>query len=70
VNSLYKGLSAALLREASYSTLRLGLYQPYKGLLGHPDKYNSPLWCKLAAGLLSGSTGSIISTPLDLIKVR
>jgi hypothetical protein len=27
---LYKGLSAALLREGSYSTLRLGLYEPIK----------------------------------------
>jgi hypothetical protein len=30
----YKGLSASLMRESSYTTLRLGLYEPYKQLLG------------------------------------
>jgi hypothetical protein len=30
LRGLYKGLSAALLREGSYSTLRLGLYEPIK----------------------------------------
>lgn len=28
--ALYKGLLMSLSREASYSTLRLGLYEPYK----------------------------------------
>ena len=70
VPGLYKGLSAALLREGSYSTLRLGLYEPYKQMLGYSDRKNTPVWVKLAAGLMSGGTGSVISTPMDLLKVR
>ncbi len=68
--ALYKGLGAALLREGSYSTLRLGLYEPYKKMLGYPDRHNCPVWVKLLGGLLSGGTGSVVSTPMDLVKVR
>lgn len=70
VRALYKGVGAALLREGSYSTLRLGLYEPYKRMLGYPDRHHCPLWVKLLGGLLSGATGSLVSTPMDLVKVR
>ena len=30
----YKGMSGCVARESSYSTMRLGLYEPYKQLLG------------------------------------
>lgn len=33
IGGLYKGLSASLLREATYSTIRMGLYEPIKNLL-------------------------------------
>ena len=31
---IYKGIEASCMREASYSTLRLGLYEPIKRMLG------------------------------------
>lgn len=34
--SLYKGLSASLLRQATYSTVRFGVYEELK------EKYNEP----------------------------
>ncbi len=33
-SAFYKGIGAAWLREASYTSLRLGLYEPMKGLVG------------------------------------
>jgi len=30
INALYKGLGPSLMREATYSSLRLGLYEPFK----------------------------------------
>ena len=30
IQGLYKGISASFARESSYSTLRLGLYEPFK----------------------------------------
>lgn len=68
--ALYKGLSASLLREATYSTIRLGFYEPFKELLGAQDRKNTPFWKKFTAGLLSGSTGAIVANPYDLLKVR
>jgi hypothetical protein len=70
VRGIYKGLSASLLREGSYSTLRLGLYEPIKEGLGYRDKRNCPVYIKLLAGLGSGGIGAILSTPFDLLKVR
>lgn len=54
------------MREATYSTLRLGLYEPFKEMLGATDPKNTPVWKKFMAGLLSGSAGALISNPLDL----
>ena len=54
------------MREASYSTLRLGLYEPIKRNLGEGDA----IWKKFAAGALSGMIGSAIANPADLLKTR
>ena len=57
------------MREAVYSTIRLGAYEPVKELFG-ASKHNSPLWKKLAAGATTGAVGSAIATPTDLVRVR
>lgn len=64
--ALYKGLLPSLAREATYSTLRLGLYEPFKNLLGAHDNKTAPLYKKFLAGLLSGSTGALVANPFDL----
>lgn len=69
-SSLYKGLTASLLREATYSTIRLGMYEPFKVFLGGTDRTHTPLWKKFAAGLCSGSCGAIVANPYDLLKVK
>lgn len=33
-NGIYKGIEASCAREASYSSLRLGLYEPIKRAIG------------------------------------
>lgn len=63
--ALYKGLMASISREATYSTLRLGLYEPFKHLISRDDK-SSSLLVKFTAGLLSGSTGALVANPCDL----
>jgi hypothetical protein len=67
---LYKGLLAAMLRESTYSTLRLGLYEPLKIFFGATDPNNTPLYKKIAAGVCSGCLGAIPFTPCDVIKIR
>jgi len=67
-NGIYKGIEASCAREASYSSLRLGLYEPIKRYINAgPD---APAWKKFAAGGLSGAIGSALANPADLLKTR
>jgi len=70
LGGLYKGLPASLLREASYSTIRMGGYDVMKELLGATNPAATPLWKKIVAGATSGAIGSAIANPTDLVKVR
>ncbi len=85
-NLLTFSLTASLLREGTYSTLRMGLYDVLKDVLHaenprtlHIDLYQrnyspspgtTPLWKKILAGATSGALGSGIANPTDLVKVR
>ena len=62
-------MTASLLREGTYSTIRLGAYEPVKELFG-ASHHTSPFWKKLAAGATTGAVGSAIATPTDLVRVR
>ena len=69
---MYRGLTASLLREASYSSTRIGLYDLFKELLGHDPAApaSTPFWKRLASGLASGAVGAALANPTDLVKVR
>ena len=67
--AFYKGINAAWLREASYTSLRLGLYEPMKDIIGAEGKDASFLK-KFLAGALSGGIGSIAGNPFDVMKTR
>jgi hypothetical protein len=84
VRGLYKGICASLLREGTYSTIRLGGFVPFcsidLSLLAsydlikinyfRADEANShfSLWKKFVCGAASGMVGAAIATPTDLIK--
>lgn len=66
-----KGASASVLREMTYSSLRMGLYEPIKDLVvavGNKNP-NSPV-VKWSSAFLSGAIGAAIFNPIDLVKVR
>lgn len=50
--------------------MRLGLYEPFKELFGAKDHSKTPLYKKVMSGALSGSIGSAIANPTDLVKIR
>jgi hypothetical protein len=58
------------MRESIYSSLRLGLYEPFKRILGATDPKNTPFYLKFLAGGMSGFIGSALANPTDLLKVR
>lgn len=65
IMGLYTGLSAGLLRQATYTTARLGLFRTFT------EKFDcSSLSAKAVAGLVAGGLGSIVGTPADLALIR
>ena len=70
VGALWKGVNAAWLREASYTSLRLGLYEPCKVAFGCTTPENSTFIKKFLAGSAAGALGSIAGNPFDVLKDR
>ena len=68
-SAFYKGIGAAWMREASYTSLRLGLYEPMKAVTG-ADKKDAGFLSKFCAGALAGGIGSIAGNPFDVLKTR
>ena len=58
------------MRESIYSSLRLGLYEPFKRILGATDTKHTPFYLKFLAGGMSGFIGAALANPTDLLKVR
>lgn len=61
VSALYKGLSPALVRQATYGSARIGMYEPIKTVFTPsdlPEGADLPLLSKLAAGITAGALAS------------
>ena len=79
VSGLYKGLSVSILREMTFSTTRIALYEPIKQYLSSSSSNNTSssssssdaisLSTKLTAGLISGGIAAAIFNPTDMLKV-
>ena len=67
--AFYKGIGPAWLREASYTSLRLGLYEPVKQLVGANDPAAGFLR-KFLAGAIAGAIGSCAGNPFDVLKTK
>ncbi|XP_064393946.1 kidney mitochondrial carrier protein 1-like isoform X1 [Halichondria panicea] len=69
VSALYKGIAPALLRQASYGTLKIGLYHYLKRLMVERPQ-DETIYTNVVAGVISGAVSSSIANPTDLLKVR
>ncbi|ELR21163.1 oxoglutarate carrier, putative [Acanthamoeba castellanii str. Neff] len=71
-SSLYKGLSAGLLRQATYTTARLGMYSIINDWLVARNNGNAaiPFYQKLVAGMMAGGFGAVIGTPAEVALIR
>eukprot|EP01080_Neovahlkampfia_damariscottae_P005495 gene5495-9312_t len=65
-----RGLTASLIREMSYSSVRIGMYDTIKAILPKTKSGDSSLINKILAGATTGAIGSSFVNPCDLIKVR
>lgn len=71
LRGLLKGASASVLREITYSSFRMGMYEPIKHMVKNVSDadINSPL-VKWGSAYVSGAIGSALFNPVDLLKVR
>ncbi|XP_045550252.1 kidney mitochondrial carrier protein 1 isoform X3 [Salmo salar] len=69
ISALYSGLAPAMLRQASYGTIKIGTYQSFKRLLvDRPE--DETLFTNVLCGVLSGVISSSIANPTDVLKIR
>ncbi|KAJ3343894.1 putative mitochondrial 2-oxoglutarate/malate carrier protein [Gonapodya sp. JEL0774] len=69
--SLYRGLSAGLLRQATYTTARLGLFNSFKDMIVAQNGGGKPTFAQSAfAGLAAGGLGALVGNPADLSLIR
>ncbi|KAK9692426.1 hypothetical protein RND81_09G263600 [Saponaria officinalis] len=71
ISAFYKGLSAGLLRQATYTTARLGSFKilTNKAIAANDGK-PLPLYQKALCGLSAGAIGASIGSPADLALIR
>ncbi|CAD8098199.1 unnamed protein product [Paramecium primaurelia] len=66
----YKGIGAALLRQVTYATTRLGLYRAIDDHYKRTHGRSMIFWERCLASSFSGFVGSIVGNPADLCLVR
>ncbi|XP_042904524.1 mitochondrial 2-oxoglutarate/malate carrier protein isoform X1 [Parasteatoda tepidariorum] len=70
ISGLYVGLSAGLLRQASYTTVRMGVYstlfQKFSGDSGKPPGF----FMKAGIGMAAGAVGAFFGTPAEISLIR
>ncbi|XP_051800449.1 mitochondrial 2-oxoglutarate/malate carrier protein [Acanthochromis polyacanthus] len=70
VGGIYTGLSAGLLRQATYTTTRLGIYtilfEKMTGEDGRPPNF----FLKALIGMTAGATGAFVGTPAEVALIR
>uniref|UniRef100_A0A665TQ50 Mitochondrial 2-oxoglutarate/malate carrier protein n=1 Tax=Echeneis naucrates TaxID=173247 RepID=A0A665TQ50_ECHNA len=70
VSGIYTGLSAGLLRQATYTTTRLGIYtilfEKMTGADGRPPNF----FLKALIGMTAGATGAFVGTPAEVALIR
>jgi len=68
---IYKGLSASLLRQATYTTVRFGSYLKLKeAYSSFSGKEQPSLLMKILLSMVAGAGGAIAGSPADVVLVR
>jgi len=72
VSGLYKGLSAAILRQMTYGLSRLGIFRTITNAMTPEGKTAADITFtqRLGASLCAGGIGALIGTPADAALVR
>ncbi|XP_026318407.1 mitochondrial 2-oxoglutarate/malate carrier protein-like [Hyposmocoma kahamanoa] len=69
--SVYTGLSAGLLRQATYTTTRLGVYNYLFDMYREGNQGASPGFAiKTVLGIAAGAIGAFVGTPAEVALIR
>jgi len=70
--ALFKGLNPALVRQISYSSLSMVLYEPIRDVLcgEEKDMKKIPFWKRLLAGGTAGGISIAIFNPTEVVKTQ
>ncbi|NWJ07690.1 KMCP1 protein, partial [Crypturellus undulatus] len=69
LKALYSGIAPAMLRQASYGTIKIGTYQSLKRMFVERPE-DETLMINVLCGILSGVISSAIANPTDVLKIR
>ncbi|XP_071943934.1 mitochondrial 2-oxoglutarate/malate carrier protein-like [Antedon mediterranea] len=67
---IYTGLSAGLLRQATYTTTRLGIYTTLFDMVSGPEGQPPSFMLKACIGLTAGAIGAFVGTPAEISLIR
>ncbi|NXP67551.1 KMCP1 protein, partial [Chloropsis cyanopogon] len=77
LKALYSGIAPAMLRQASYGTIKIGTYQSLKRMFHCKSaakifvcEIDETLMMNVVCGVLSGVISSSIANPTDVLKIR
>ncbi|NP_001090497.1 solute carrier family 25 member 11 [Xenopus laevis] len=70
LRGIYTGLSAGLLRQATYTTTRLGIYTILFEKFTKADGTPPNFFMKAAIGMTAGATGAFVGTPAEVALIR
>ena len=65
-----RGLPASMYRELSYSSIRIGAYEPIRSTISDMVGSSKSPIVKYSSALVSGFVGSFAANPFDLVKTR
>lgn len=70
VRGIYKGLGAALLRQATYTTTRLGVYTGLNDYYKNSTGKAPNLFISMGLGMGAGACGAFVGTPAEISLIR
>lgn len=70
VVGIYTGLSAGLLRQATYTTTRLGVFTMLMDKVSKQDGTPPNFATKAALGMAAGAVGAFVGTPAEISLIR
>ncbi|KAH8379858.1 hypothetical protein KR009_007666, partial [Drosophila setifemur] len=68
--AFYGGLTAGLMRQATYTTGRMGFYQMEVDMYHKNHEGSPPVWASMAMGIMAGAVGAVVGNPAEVALIR